>query len=67
MKYLLLLLACGGSAFAAPAPIKQFTMVGVCYSAPACVGEKLRVAVTEKYCASLGGHSIKFTTSCKDL
>lgn len=66
MKYLLLFLV-SASALAAQDPLRQFTVVGVCYSAPGCAGEKLKVAVTEKYCASLGGHSIQFTTSCKNL
>jgi hypothetical protein len=68
MKYLFLLLLSGSAFAAAPAdPLKQFTAVGVCYAAPGCAGEKLRVAVTEKYCASIGGHSIHFTTLCKNL
>lgn len=45
----------------------SFTVVGACHAAVKCEGKLLKPAVTETYCKALGGRSIRFSSSCKNL
>lgn len=70
MKYAFICLSflCLTTFAAVPQPsVKILTPVGVCHFGPDCQGPELGRGVTAQYCAHMGGHSIRYSTSCRSF